>query len=59
MGIRAVKARGGTVIVEDPATAEFSGMPKAAIETGAADFVLTIEEIGPVVSHLVESGRHR
>jgi chemotaxis response regulator CheB len=34
-------------------------MPKAAIETGAADFVLTIEEIGPVLSHLVESGRHR
>jgi two-component system chemotaxis response regulator CheB len=59
MGIRAVKARGGTVIVEDPATAEFSGMPRAAIETGAADFVLTIEEIGPVLSHLVESGRHR
>jgi two-component system chemotaxis response regulator CheB len=59
MGVRAVKARGGTVIVEDPATAEFSGMPRAAIETGAADFVLTIEEIGPVVSHLVESGSRR
>jgi two-component system chemotaxis response regulator CheB len=59
MGIRAVKARGGTVIVEDPTTAEFSGMPRAAVETGAADFVLTIEEIGPVLSHLVESGRHR
>ncbi|MBO0694317.1 MAG: chemotaxis protein CheB, partial [Acidimicrobiaceae bacterium] len=59
MGIRAVKARGGTVIVEDPATAEFSGMPRAAVETGAADFVLTIDEIGPVLSHLIESGRHR
>jgi two-component system chemotaxis response regulator CheB len=59
MGVRAVKARGGTVIVEDPETAEFSGMPKAAVDTGAADFVLTIGEIGPVMCHLVESGDHR
>jgi two-component system, chemotaxis family, protein-glutamate methylesterase/glutaminase len=57
MGVRAVKAYGGTVIVEDPSTAEFSGMPEAAIATGDVDFVLPVEEIADVVVGLVEAGR--
>jgi two-component system CheB/CheR fusion protein len=39
-GMRAIKANGGMTIVQDPATAEFSGMPHSAIGAGAADFVL-------------------
>ena len=31
MGVAAIKSRGGTVIVEDPETAEFDGMPTAAV----------------------------
>lgn len=54
MGVRAVKSRGGTVIVEDPATAAFDGMPAAAIATGSVDFVLPLEEIVPVIVGLVE-----
>ncbi|WP_320784795.1 chemotaxis protein CheB [Streptomyces sp. CRN 30] len=57
MGVRAVKARGGTVIVEDPLTAQFSGMPHSAVDTGAVDFVLPLEEIPAVVRGLVETGR--
>ena len=56
MGVSAVKARGGTVLVEDPATAEFRGMPEAAIATGAADFVLVLDEIAQVVIGLVDAG---
>jgi two-component system chemotaxis response regulator CheB len=56
MGVRAVHARGGTVIVQDLASAEFHGMPRAAAETGVADFVLPLEEIGPVVCRLVAPG---
>lgn len=55
MGVRAVKSRGGTVIVEDPETAEFNGMPKSAVETGAADFVLPLDEINAVITGLVEA----
>lgn len=44
-GIKAVKERGGLVIVQEPATAKFDGMPRSAINTGVADFVLSPEEI--------------
>ncbi len=45
MGVRAVKKMGGTVIVQDEKSAEFAGMPSAAVQTGAADFILPLEEI--------------
>lgn len=57
MGVRAVKACGGTVIAEDPSTAEFSGMPEAAVATGDVDFVLPLDEIADVVIGLAEAGR--
>lgn len=39
-GIKEVHEAGGLVIVQDPETAAFDGMPKAAITTGLADLVL-------------------
>ncbi|MEV6755242.1 chemotaxis protein CheB [Streptomyces sp. NPDC051214] len=51
-GVEAVKEGGGTVIVEDPATAKFHGMPKSAIETGRVDFVLDADHI-PSRLHLL------
>jgi two-component system chemotaxis response regulator CheB len=56
MGLQAVKKMGGTVIAQDERTAEFSGMPQAAINTGAVDFVLPLEEIAPALLQLA-SGR--
>jgi two-component system chemotaxis response regulator CheB len=53
MGVRAVKKMGGTVIVEDEKTAEFSGMPGAAILTGCVDFVLPLDEIPSALVMLV------
>ncbi|GAA4797217.1 chemotaxis protein CheB [Streptomyces ziwulingensis] len=58
-GVDSVKSRGGTVIVEDPATAEFTEMPQAAVDTGTADFVLPLVEIAAVVRGLVEDGATR
>jgi len=40
-GLRAVKDRDGFVLVQDPKTASFDGMPRAAIATGIADLVLS------------------
>jgi two-component system, chemotaxis family, protein-glutamate methylesterase/glutaminase len=55
MGSSAVKSRGGTVIVEDPDSAEFKGMPEAVIAAGAVDFILPLDEIAPVICGLVEA----
>src|SRR5208337_3602996 len=42
---QAVRSAGGTVFVQDPATAEFPDMPLAAINTGQMDGVLAPEEV--------------
>lgn len=39
-GSEAIKKEGGMVIVQDPATAKFNGMPNSAIGAGNADFIL-------------------
>ncbi|HEV8556240.1 MAG TPA: chemotaxis protein CheB [Actinophytocola sp.] len=57
MGVSAVKSRGGTVIAEDPESAEFNGMPVAAVGTGSVDFVLPLVEIAAVIRGLVEARR--
>ncbi|MFG3257005.1 chemotaxis protein CheB [Streptomyces sp. NPDC048172] len=53
-GVEAVKAHGGTVMVQDPEGAEFRGMPKAAISTGKVDFVLPLAAIGAAITRLVQ-----
>jgi two-component system chemotaxis response regulator CheB len=55
MGATAVKARGGTVIAEDPQLAEFKGMPEAAVASGSVDFVLPLDEIAAAIRGLVEA----
>ena len=44
-GIRAIKERGGMVIVQDEESAKFNGMPNNAIATGLADFILSPDEM--------------
>ncbi len=39
-GLKAVKEKDGLVIAQDPGEAEYDGMPRQAIETGAVDLVL-------------------
>ncbi|MES2454841.1 MAG: chemotaxis protein CheB [Bacteroidota bacterium] len=39
-GIQSIKECGGMVIVQDPASAKFDGMPNSAIGSGNADYVL-------------------
>ena len=53
LGVTAIKQRGRTVVAQDEASSEFFGMPSAAIKTGAVDFVLPLEEIGPTLTALV------
>lgn len=54
-GIKLVKKYGGTTIAQDPATAQFPAMPKAAIDTGAIDYVFHLPEI---FQFLYEAGKN-
>jgi two-component system chemotaxis response regulator CheB len=55
-GVEAIKKMGGTVVAQDEGTSEFFGMPGAAIQTGAVDFVLPLKEIGPALTKLIVRG---
>jgi two-component system, chemotaxis family, protein-glutamate methylesterase/glutaminase len=48
-GAAAVKSAGGMVLAQDEATAEYFGMPGAAILAGGVDEVLPLDRIGPAV----------
>jgi len=39
-GVRAIKGAGGMIMVQDPDTAAYDGMPRSAIATGLVDYVL-------------------
>ena len=51
IGVRAVKEAGGIILVQDPEEAEYSSMPRSAIASGVADFVLPVRDL---VARLVE-----
>lgn len=44
-GIQSIKEYGGMVIVQDPETAKFDGMPNSAIASGCADFIMSPQEM--------------
>jgi two-component system, chemotaxis family, CheB/CheR fusion protein len=49
-GLKAVKEKGGLVIVQDPDDAEYNGMPRSAIMTGAVDLVLPVRKISETLA---------
>jgi chemotaxis methyl-accepting protein methylase/PAS domain-containing protein len=44
-GLRAIKERAGLALAQDPATAQFAGMPRSAIDEGLVDIVAAPEEL--------------
>jgi two-component system, chemotaxis family, protein-glutamate methylesterase/glutaminase len=55
-GARAVGLAGGVVIAQNKATSQVFSMPQATIATGQAHTILAIEEIGPALMRLIETG---
>ncbi len=53
IGLASVKEAGGLVVVQDPATAAFDGMPNSAIATGMADYVLAPERMAEALVNYV------
>jgi two-component system CheB/CheR fusion protein len=55
-GIEAIKKAGGMVIVQDPLTAKFDGMPNSAIASGHADLILPPELMPEEIFNYVRQG---
>jgi two-component system CheB/CheR fusion protein len=55
LGLQAIKAAGGMTFAQDPASAQFDGMPRSAIDAGCVDFVGTPEAIA---RELTSMSRH-
>jgi two-component system chemotaxis response regulator CheB len=53
-GLQAVKAAGGVTVVQDPAEAEFAGMPEYAISHVDVDYVLPAVEIAPLLMQMAQ-----
>jgi two-component system CheB/CheR fusion protein len=51
-GLAAIKAAGGITFVQDPKTAKFDGMPRSALDSGAADFCLSPQQIADEIPRL-------
>lgn len=56
-GIGSIKEAGGLVFVQDPVSAQFDGMPRAAMDTGFPDNVLTPTQIAKSLMNLVNSSK--
>jgi two-component system CheB/CheR fusion protein len=52
MGARAVKQAGGTVVIQNPSTAAYPGMPQA-VEPITVDIVADLPRIGPILFDLL------
>src|ERR1700733_3918043 len=53
LGLRAIKEKGGVVLVQAPATAKFDGMPRSAIDSGLADIVAPVDDLpGRILAYL-------
>jgi two-component system CheB/CheR fusion protein len=47
-GIRTIKEGGGTIVVQDPVSAQFDGMPNSAITTNIVDYILDPKKIAEI-----------
>lgn len=53
LGLRAIKEKAGLVLVQDPATAKFDGMPRSALDSGLADIVAPVDDLpGKIMAYL-------
>ncbi|MGN0433976.1 MAG: chemotaxis protein CheB, partial [Bilifractor sp.] len=54
-GIRSIKEQNGMIIVQNPETAKFDGMPRNAIATGFVDLILGPDAIAKEMAHISSS----
>ena len=54
-GVMAIKSANGVVFAQDNRSAKYSGMPNAAIDTGAVDLILPPGELAEKVSRFIQT----
>ncbi len=52
-GLLSIKEAGGMVMVQNPETARFNGMPKSALSTGLVDYVLSVDQMPGELIHYI------
>jgi two-component system CheB/CheR fusion protein len=58
LGLKAIKENLGMVMVQDPASAKFDGMPRSAINTGLVDYVASAEDLpAKLIRYVQHPGR--
>jgi len=57
LGLRSLKERLGTVMVQDPITAEFPSMPRSVIVSGLADYIAPADELPKLLVDYIRSYR--
>lgn len=50
LGLKNIAAHGGIVLVQDPHTAEYDGMPRSALAAGIANYVLPVDQMPKVIA---------
>ena len=59
LGVRAIKEKGGLVLVQDPKTTRYDGMPNSAIATGIVDYILPPDKMpGQLLGYLSHVDTH-
>jgi two-component system chemotaxis response regulator CheB len=53
-GLLAIKRRGGVGVAQDPEDAMFPSMPTSAIEHGAADYIVPLEQLSTLLRRLCD-----
>lgn len=57
-GLKAIKEKMGLVMVQDPKSAKYDGMPKSAADTGLVDIIAPAEELpGKLVEYVRQSAK--
>jgi len=52
IGSELIKKSGGLIIVQDPKTATVARMPESVLERFKPDYILPLEEIGPLINRI-------
>jgi two-component system CheB/CheR fusion protein len=58
LGLRAIKGELGMVMVQEPTTAKYTGMPGSAIATGLVDYLLPPEKMPDELIRYVQHANH-
>lgn len=57
-GVKTIKEAGGIILVQDPSTAQFDGMPNSAIATNLPDFTAALDEMAELVVKIGQKSKN-